>query len=207
MDANTVDEVARNWSEVAKNGAQALALLCAFVYFCYKSATGWSIPSLQLQIDTRRVPTMDSSLDMLAVDVKLARGGQGTLSLQDSKVRLTRIDEKDKSKVTCTDVSLFSAERYQPRADGDRLRLNLTGAIQSAPLNLAPGDSCQLAAHSLVAHDRAYEVEAVIIALPWQRAWARVAPRPNPSLCSQWSASTISLPISRQPDSHTGLPG
>lgn len=162
---------------------QMVALALAGLFFLVKLAQGWLMVNLTLAPTLeRRRSAHHPEFDDLAVTVTLTKGGNGSVRIQDTAVRVMSGDS------IVAEGELAGTSRLEIRSDGSyRLRKPWTpllrerrnmyrlppgeGTVWSASLTGAPAGSVCV-------------VEIVVLGRQW--------PTPAPA---QWRCSAVSLPL------------
>ena len=77
--------------ETVKNLVEIVALFAAAAYFSFRLVSGWIDVSLSLDVATERIrdPT-DKSIDILAVNVRIKNGDNGSVRIADAVVSFSR---------------------------------------------------------------------------------------------------------------------
>jgi hypothetical protein len=176
------------------NWAQFVALVLAGLFFVVKLAQGWLMVNLTLTPETERRVRHDGEHDDLAVSVILSKGGNGSVRIQETSVRVTAED------TVVAEAKLAGTSRLatSPKPPHRVTRPWKPAESESGRLyRLPPGEGTTWSAHLTVPTESAYTVEVVILGRQW--------PTPFPA---QWRCSVVSLPVDAPnrdlPDRHHG---
>lgn len=165
------------------NWAQFVALVLAGLFFIVKLAQGWLMVNLILSPETERRVGHDGEHDVLAVSVTLAKGGNGSVRIHETSVRVTSGDEVVGEAELLGPFRLATSRKPPYRVTRPWKPLESESGRR---YRLPPGEGTTWSAHlTTVPTDSVCVVEVVILG---GRQW----PTPFPA---QWRCSVVSLPV------------
>lgn len=178
---------AKPLAETWKVWAEFLAYGAAAGYFGFKLWSGYFISDLSLSVTCKRQRNpAKQSLDVLSATVTMKAGGNGTIKILDCKGRVAGRECAPEPRSFGDFWRLDSAVE-----DGREAILSFDHRDHEAPLlNLAPGDSTQMALIFDVPKDSPCIVEVAILGIRFRSHHSK---RPQ---TMQWRASEASLPLS-----------
>ena len=164
------------------NWVQLVALAMAGLFFLVKVAQGWLMVNLSLSATTeRRGVANDLEHDDLALAVTLTKGGNGSVRIQDTAVRVTSGND------VVAEAKLVGTSRLEVSSDPPYRVLTPWKPVESESqglYRLPPGEGTVWSAHLTVPSRSVCVVQVAILGRQW--------PTPFPA---QWRCSVVSLPV------------
>lgn len=169
--------------EKSKAILEILAYGSAAVFLLTKLVAGQLNPGMEVSVELNRTANpKDTSLDILAVQVKLKRTEIGRLEINDVMLEVsTPMQATNEPKIVRNNSVVRERKWNQEGSD-----YVLTSSASTSGTFMPPGDATQLAYLTQVPRGVAVQVDATILATktgPWFGK-------------PQWRASAISLPLS-----------
>jgi hypothetical protein len=162
--------------------AQLIALALAGLFFILKFAQGWLMVNLTLTATTERQGVLDDlEHDDVALSVTLIKGGNGSVRIQDTSVRVTS------DNLLVGEAKLVGTSRLKTSSEPPYRLLTPWKPLEPESrgvYRLPPGEGTMWSAHLTVPSRLACVVQVAILGRQW--------PTPFPA---QWRCSVVSLPV------------
>ena len=164
-------------SEIVKNYAQVAAWLVGALYFVVKLVQGYLVVDMSVTVVPTRQASSSVDTDYLVASVTLNKGERASFRLHDAKIVVGQGETRQESKL--------DFQRFSFRRDKKLLSINFEKPSARVPtLNLAPGESANVATWFTVSSAEPCLVEVVVIGTGFSSL-----------VVGQWRASAVSLPL------------
>ena len=173
-----------------KDITEGVAWLSAGAFFVYRAFTGYFIANMSVVLKCERQRILGTEADRLRIELVLAKGPSGTVSIHDAQARLSWQGAKEEERyVRFPAANRLSFDTLDGRKIIDWKTLSKTNPFT----NLSPGESTQFVCHYTVPSESTCSVEVAVIG---KVVWS--------NYISQWRASDVSFPL--LPNAPTSVP-